>query len=57
MDAYFESFMVNDGASQETKVYRYGVLLWTAGAVAARNIQCIWGESSLVRTGYSQWAQ
>ena len=34
MDAYFESFMVDDGASQETKVYRYGALLWTAGAVA-----------------------
>ena len=34
MDEYFKSFMVADAETDTTKAYRYGALLWTAGAVA-----------------------
>jgi len=34
MDVYFKSFMVTDAESEQTKMYCYGALLWTAGAVA-----------------------
>ena len=34
MDAYFNSFMVADAETDTTKAYRFGALLWTAGAVA-----------------------